>query len=260
MPKIDCHPPGRFCWAELGAIDQNGAKLFYSRLFGWRPCDSPIGPGQTYTRFQIDGLDVAAAYQMGEDLRGVPPHWMIYVAVDDAGEAVKRAGKLGGSILTYPFDVDRHGRMAIIKDPTGAMLAFWQPRQTKGLALVGEENAFCWADLITPDQDRAAEFYTSLFGWTMSRSPGDGADYLHIWSDGEMIGGVPSPANHDPSTPPHWLLYFETYDCDGLAARAEEAGATLVMPPVSLPNVGRVGVIADPQGAVFALYESQNAA
>ena len=55
--------------------------------------------------------------------------------------------------------------------------------------------------------------------------------------------------------PPHWLLYFQTTDVDASATTAETNGAKLIVPPMDIPNVGRFSVIADPQGAVFALYK-----
>ena len=58
-----------------------------------------------------------------------------------------------------------------------------------------------------------------------------------------------------PGVPPHWLLYFLTSDCDALAAKAKTLGAQLHFGPESIENVGRMAVVADPQGAVFAIFQ-----
>ncbi len=60
MPTMTQHAPGTFCWPELGTTDQAGAKAFYTSLFGWTFKDSPMGPDEIYTIFQLDGRDCAA--------------------------------------------------------------------------------------------------------------------------------------------------------------------------------------------------------
>src|SRR5437773_637659 len=86
MPNIEKHAPGDFCWIELATTDQAAATAFYSKIFGWTFNDYPIGPGQVYTVFQLDGRDTAAACALRPDqaARGVPPHWNLYVAVVSA--------------------------------------------------------------------------------------------------------------------------------------------------------------------------------
>src|SRR5262249_42936702 len=95
MANIDQHPAGSFWWIELATTDQNEAKSFYSSLFGWVVTDNPMGPDDFYTIFKIDGRDAAAAYTMRKEQRaqGVSPHWMVYVAVDNADQAAAKAAK-----------------------------------------------------------------------------------------------------------------------------------------------------------------------
>src|SRR5580704_10276790 len=98
MPQIDKHAPGTFCWVELATTDQDAAKHFYGSLFGWSIVDYPMGPGDFYTMFQSGGRDAAAGYTMRAEERsqGVPPHWNLYVAVEDADATAARAVELGG--------------------------------------------------------------------------------------------------------------------------------------------------------------------
>jgi predicted enzyme related to lactoylglutathione lyase len=255
MPQIDAHAPGSFCWIELGTNDQEGAKVFYHALLGWHATDAPMGPGETYTMFDIAGAGSGAAYRSGQGV-----FWNLYIAVADADATAKQAESLGGTLLKAPFDVFTYGRMAVIQDPTGAAFCIWQARSHKGLDAVGEEGMFCWADLSTPDVAKAKEFYTGLFGWKMFADPHDPSGYLHIQNGVEVIGGVPSAEQRNPQAPPHWLIYFQTVDCDGSVKKAEEHGARVYMPPLSMPNVGRFAVLADSAGAMFALFEPQNAA
>jgi uncharacterized protein len=85
MPNVDKHAPGSFCWVELATTDQSVAKDFYARLFGWTPTDYPIGPDRTYTMFRLGDRNTGAAFAMSSDERAiVPPHWSVYIAVEDA--------------------------------------------------------------------------------------------------------------------------------------------------------------------------------
>lgn len=255
MSHIEKHPPGSFCWIELATTDQNAAKAFYSSLFGWTPNDIPMGPNDFYTMFKLDGRDAGAAYTLRPEQRsqGVPPHWMIYIAVDSADETAKRAAGLGAKTLAAPFDVFDVGRMAVLQDPTGAVFSIWEPKTHNGIGIRGVEGTLCWADLSTPDPARAAKFYSELFGWNVIR--GDKDDYLHIKNGEDFIGGIPPTAHRDPHVPPHWLLYFAVSNCDQTAAKAKQLGATLHLPPMTMENVGRMAVLGDPQRAVFAIFE-----
>src|SRR5258705_12657848 len=107
MTHIDKHPAGSFCWIELATTDQNAAKDFYSALFGWTPQDSPIGPSEFYTIFKLDGRDAAAGYTLRADQRaqGVPPNWIIYIAVDSADQSAAKTKQLGGTVVSWIWDV-----------------------------------------------------------------------------------------------------------------------------------------------------------
>ncbi|MGA8532279.1 MAG: VOC family protein, partial [Acidobacteriaceae bacterium] len=161
MPSISQHPAGTFVWMELATTDQPSAKAFYAALFGWEARDIPMGPGFVYTMFLLQGREACAAYTIKPEDRalGTPSHWLLYIAVDNADEAVSRALVLGGQPLSPAFDIPNVGRMAVIRYPVGATFAVFQPGNHRGMGIVGEDGAFCWADLQTPDRDLAAQFY-----------------------------------------------------------------------------------------------------
>ena len=167
-------PPGAFCWLELATTDQNGAKNFYTSLFGWSFEDTPIGPNDYYTMLRLRGRNAAALYTMRDDevAMGFPSHWNMYIRVANAEAANEKAVALGGKLLYGPLDVADHGRMSVLQDPTGAVFHTWQPKGHIGVGVASEPGAFCWADLSTPDQASAAAFYSGLFGYELP--PGDG--------------------------------------------------------------------------------------
>jgi uncharacterized protein len=260
MPNIDTHKPGAFCWVELGTTDQNAAKNFYSSLFGWIASDNPMGPNDFYTMFRLQGRDAAAAYTLRPDQRsrGVPPHWMLYIAVDNADAAVNRAAQLGGQVLAPAFDVMDVGRMAVLQDPTGAVFSVWQAKKHSGTGITGVPGILCWADLNSPDQGRARKFYTDLFGWKVTDDTDDDppSGYVHIQNGEDFIGGISPPAFVNPHVPPHWMPYFLVSSCDASAAKAKQLGARVYMEPKTLEEAGRFAILADPQGAAFAIFQA----
>lgn len=260
MPHIiDTHRPGSFCWIELATTDQNAAKKFYGSLFGWNVNDMPMGPGEFYTIFRLEGRDAAAACTLRKDQleRGVPPHWVIYIAVESADAAANRAGQLGGKVFAPAFDVFEAGRMAVLQDPTGATFCAWQAKSNKGTGIAGVDGTLCWADLSTPDPARAGKFYSDLFGWKIVEDTDDDppSGYTHIQNGEDFIGGIPPTKHRKPNTPPHWLPYFFVSNCDAAAGKARQLGARFYMEPMTMEGVGRWAVVADPQGATFAIFQ-----
>ena len=258
MPTLDKHPAGSFVWIELATSDQPSAKNFYASLFGWTVNDMPMGPGEAYSIFQLQGRDSAAAYTMRpeQSSQGIPPNWLLYVGVENADAAVNRTAELGGKVHMPAFDVGEMGRMAILQDPTGAVFAVWQAKTGPGLGAIGENGALCWADLSTPDPEAAGKFYSGLFGWEMMKDTDDSSGYLHIKRGEDFIGGIPPVKHRQPGMPAHWLIYFQVASCDDSAAKAKGLGANFYVEPMTIEKVGRMAVVADPQGAVFALFQA----
>lgn len=214
-----------------------------------------MGPSDFYSMFELEGKETAAAYTLRPDQRsqGVPPHWMLYIAVDSADEIARRAGELGGKMHAPAFDVAEYGRMAVLADPSGAVFSVWQPKQHTGTGIAGVDGTACWADLSTPDTETAQRFYSQLFGWKISSDKD--SEYVHIQNREEFIGGIQSAARRNPNAPPHWLIYFLVSDCNAAGAKATELGGQFLLPPLDMENVGRMAIVKDPQGAVFALFQ-----
>jgi predicted enzyme related to lactoylglutathione lyase len=218
-----------------------------------------MGPGDFYTMFSLEGRNTGAAYTLRQDQKahGVPPNWMLYIAVDSADATAAKAVQLGGKIIAPGMDVMDAGRMAVIMDPTGAIFSVWQSKKHSGTGITGVEGTLCWADLSTPDQARAGKFYADLFGWHITKEDEDPAhNYWHVKLGEDFIGGIPPDAHRDPKTPPYWLIYIQVSNCAETAAKARELGANIYMPPTDFENIGRIAVMADPQGAAFALFQS----
>ncbi len=159
-------------------------------------------------------------------------------------------------MLAPPFDVYDAGRMAVLQDPTGAAFSVWQPKKNQGIGIAGVDGTLCWADLSTTDRERAAPFYSGLFGWSILKEDEEPAhNYWHIKNGENFIGGMTPPAHQNPNAPPHWLPYFTVSNCDDAAAKAKQLGAKICLPPMDIEDAGQVAVLADPQGAAFAIFQ-----
>jgi len=119
---------------------------------------------------------------------------------------------------------------------------------------------FIWYDLMTPDGEGAKPFYTAVMGWGTEVWEAPGTQYTMWKTQEHTIGGIRNmpPEAVAGGAKPHWLAYVTTPEVDKNVARAQELGAKVMVPPTSIPNVGRFAVIADPQGALIAPYTPDN--
>jgi predicted enzyme related to lactoylglutathione lyase len=257
MGERTSYPPGTFSWAELATSDADGAKAFYGELFGWEIEDVAAGPDMTYTMARIGGKEAAAMYQQGEREQGIPPNWHSYVTVESVDDTAARAKNLGATLVQEPFDVMDVGRMAVIRDPTGAIFFACEARESIGARVVNVPGSLTWNDLGTTDPEAAERFYSELFGWAFQKVPGP-VDYWTISNDGRSNGGMRVQSDQEVAdgTPPNWMPYFAVESLEDTLAKIEELGGGVIVPPRSLP-AGRIAVARDPQGAVFALWEGE---
>jgi uncharacterized protein len=112
---------------------------------------------------------------------------------------------------------------------------------------------FVWHEQVSSDPKQAQDFYTRLFGWsTEAFKPGE-VDYTMISSGGQSHGGFAKAKEGAP--PPHWLSHIRVEKLDDTVEKAKRAGGKLAAGPFEMGEVGRVAIIADPQGAYVGAYE-----
>lgn len=259
MTVVETHAPGRFCWVDLGTSDAEAAKRFYTSLFGWSFEDRPMGGDAYYTMLFLRGKSVAALYPQDaqQQAAAVPPNWLSYVSVESADRAAERTRNVGGTVLLEPLDVLDVGRMTMVQDPTGAVVALWEPKSHQGAEVIEEAGALCWNELCTTDPDRAGRFYGDLLGWEADRQQYAEMDYTVFKQGDRLNGGMMAIAPEWGPVPPHWRVYFAVEDCDATAAEAGRLGGTVDLTPSDIPGVGRFAVLRDPQGAVFAILRPE---
>lgn len=251
MGKRSRYTAGTFCWTDLATTDAESAKAFYGRVFGWTAVDQPTGDGGAYSMMYLGEEIVCGLYQRGPE-HG-PPAWLSYVSVDDVADVTDRARSVGATVLEEPFDVADAGRLALLRDPRGALLALWQPGQHFGATLVNDAGAMVLNQLNTDDVESCRSFYTEVFGWRVDPVGTADQPYWGIYN-GEAINGGMMPLPPGSPAPPHWMTYFTATDLDAAIAIVADNGGRVLVAPVAIPS-GRVAVVTDPEGAAFAMFE-----
>jgi uncharacterized protein len=118
-----------------------------------------------------------------------------------------------------------------------------------------------WADLVTLDVARAAEFYGNVFGWTYETygpADDDQQSYTLILSKGVPIGGMVFSERHARSARPQarWIGIVSVDDVDAAAKTASANGGRVLVGPMDTNPRGRTALLADPEGAPFAVLRS----
>jgi predicted enzyme related to lactoylglutathione lyase len=115
-------------------------------------------------------------------------------------------------------------------------------------------GTFSWVDLATSDADGAKAFYGGLLGWEFEDLPvPDAPPYTMARIGGRNVAAL--YAKRDEQVPAAWLSYVTVEDADAIAARTPELGGTVLSEPFDVPEAGRMAVLQDPTGAVFAVWQ-----
>lgn len=252
------HTQGSFCWRECGTRDATAARAFYNGLFGWDGADQPMpGEAGVYTVLQRGTEDVAGLYEMtGPQFEGIPPHWATYVWHDEVDDAVETARAQGAEVLGGPFDVPGVGRMAVLRDPQGAVFHLMHGTEHECAQVVDSSpGSFCWSELATTDPEGAERFYADVVGWrAVSQEMAPGMSYTTFLQGERPVGGmVRLEGPPSQGVPPHWMNYVSVADADETVGRARQLGGHVVVPPTDIPNVGRFATLQDPTGATFSV-------
>ena len=117
-------------------------------------------------------------------------------------------------------------------------------------------DTFIWYELMTSDLDAAIDFYTRVVGWTVEDHPNSaltGVRYAILSAEGQGVAGAMQLTDDMTAggARPTWLGYIHCADVDARAPAIAEAGGTIHVPPMDIPNVGRFALATDPGGAYF---------
>ena len=243
--------PGEFCWINIIAPQPDQARAFFGSLLGWTFKEMP-GMGHF---IQVGGQDIGGLFDLNgpQTPPGTPPGIGVMVKVDDAAATGARVAALGGKAKP-PMDMGSQGRMVACQDPNGAQFDLWQHGMSPGTEVDGSlPGAPSWFETLTTDTARASDFYAKLFGWTPVAMPTPGIAYTSFKLGDTFVAGMMALTPEMGPLPPHWGTYFTVKDVDASAREAERLGATILVPPKEIPEVGRFCCVQSPQGVPFYL-------
>jgi uncharacterized protein len=247
----------RFVWHDLMTTDLEKSMAFYTTLFGWerRPWD--MGPAGTYDMLYAGEIGIGGMVPLAAG-DNVPAHWIGYISVDDVDAACAKAEATGGKTCVPPTDIPTVGRFAVVEDPAGAVFS---PFRGSGPDMPLPVNAplgtVAWNEIMTPDPDTAAEFYTGLTAWTVDKVDMGPMGFYYLFKQGARnAAGMMKHPSPDQGRP-MWTPYVAVASADESAARAAELGATVIVPPTDIEDWGRFYMAIDPVGATFAALENK---
>jgi uncharacterized protein len=116
-------------------------------------------------------------------------------------------------------------------------------------------GAPCWIDLASSDIDKSCDFYAALLGWTHESAGEDYGGYVRFAKDGQPVAGG---MQNDPSfgMSDGWSIYLAVADAEATTAAATAAGGSVIVPPMPIPELGSMGLLADPTGASIGIWQA----
>lgn len=238
-------------WIDLLADDPEEAKRFYGGLFGW-----------TFETIEDDGY---ATIRMGDRavgglLRHRPDHdtepddlWLSSLSMAEVDAAAERAASAGGSVVRAPQTVGERGRVAVLRDPEGALFAVLQPSGGAPARARPTAGEVAWVQLWARDHEVSARFYERLAGWKTGRTLVHGEiDEAFFEVSGREVASVIELPWKDVQ--PNWLPYVAVASVPATMARASELGGR------TLVRGEQAAVLQDSQGAAIGIVPLGEAA
>lgn len=245
---------GKFVWFDLFTSDIATAKHFYEQLFGWRFEVTVDGEDRVRT-ITRDGHPIANAIEIKEPMQGPrESRWLGYISVGDVDTIAQWCAENQASIYIPPRDLPDRGRIAVIKDPQGAIFGVLTATGGDGDDMGLTENAWMGSELWAIELDSALAFYSGMIGYEVKKiDTGSTSEYHFLAKDDRIRAGIvqmPWEARQS-----EWLPYIAVRDAAAFTEQATLLGGKLVIAPDLRGSEGRVAIIADPTGAVFAIQQ-----
>jgi predicted enzyme related to lactoylglutathione lyase len=266
LPSITESPtgerlPGKIVWHDLLTNDPAASKRFYGELFGWQFESVGTFAGLTndtaYTLIRhngrlIGGMIDTVALNNRTDIS----QWVVVMSVADVDAAAQSFADNGGSVLTPPRDLQRRGRIAIVQDPAGALLALLETKDGDPVDRQPELGDFLWNELWTVDVDGATKFYSDAAGyevadWDTDSDEESPANYRLLKQGDKPRAGILE--NPFDDLDPVWVSYLRVESPAAITARVEELGGKVIVEARPRALGGEVAFIAGPSEAGIAL-------
>lgn len=239
---------------DLLTRDLIGAADFYFKLFDWEFTGDFASPDTTLVRGDSDEgvVLVLTADGVLRETLGSIGRWEVFFSVASVDETVERAWRHGGDVIHAPVALADGSRIALIRDPTGAVFGAVEdvpPGRAVGAPHL-ERGRMVGIELHTTSREVAADFYRDVFNWTTSHDPDPSVDVFT--RAGVPFAGLvadPSPLLATPS----WVVYFGTPNVSETCEAIEWLGGHVLA--VAARGAAPAALVSDPGGAVFGLSQ-----
>jgi len=266
LPAVSDSPtgerlPGKIIWHDLLTNDPAASQRFYGELFGWEfeaiGIASGLNGNATYTLIRHDGQLIGGMIDTKAlNNRTDISQWVVLMSVDDIDEATRRVAAEGGSVLTPPRDLQRRGRVAVVTDAEGALVALLETRDGDPADREPEFGGFLWDELWTTDVERATDFYKGVAGfdsadWDTDTDAEAPANYRLLKAGDVPRAGIVTKPLEDLD--PVWVSYLRVESPAAITARVAELGGRVIVEARPRILGGEVAFVAGPSGAGIAL-------
>jgi len=246
---------GEFLWCDLGTFNVQDTLTYYRHLFDWDLKPEEFPDGSTYYYASSANEVTAGIYEMPDVYKadGMPSFWMSYIGVDDIVASCEEVEKLGGKVVLGPASFGRGAAIAMIADPFGARFTLFsgshlQARTTKMVA-----GGHFWNELYVPDLDAAAVFYSTLFGWKVSKADAAGRCEVKNLAGSPTTAFQENATSPNPLNTPQWTVSFACDDIDRFVKSLSAADRESML---WIKNKqGAAIYIRDPNGAAFVVSQ-----
>ena len=259
VPKITPDPTeqrlvGKFVWFDLFTHDLESTSRFYEKLFGWSFHDTVPGK-KTVKTIMRNGVPIANAVHINPEKNNVnESQWLSYMSVENVDQAATIVKQNNGRIYMNPKNLPDRGRVAVVIDPEGALFAMVTATGGDPIDYDLAENYWMGSELWTKNLDAALKFYRTLAGYEIQLVDLNADRKYHLLArDNKIRAGIVNIPWDDVK--PNWIPYVAVEDVTSIANIVEEAGGKLLIKPDQDIREGRVAIIADPSGAVFAIQQ-----
>lgn len=248
------HHLGKFVWYDLLTHEVKEVEQFYGGLFGWE-FEEGFGESGDFTLITHHGLPIGGIAFVDTLPGGISrARWVPSLSVSDVDRAVEQSLTAGGVVYFEPEDLGERGRIAVVGDPQGAVLAFVKGAGGDPSDVDPPDGGWLWTELWTRDLEAAISFYSSLVGYEVETVDTSVLqDYTVLRRDGRARAGVRQLPWEEVM--PNWLPYVRVADPRAVADRVESLGGRVLIAPADSIRAGSVALIADPSGGVLAVQK-----
>lgn len=251
-------PAGAPIWFDLMSSDPARAAEFYGAVFGWEVEGPPREEFGGYQNFTRAGARVAGLSPWMEQAGGPADIWSVYLHAPDAAATVAAAEKAGSTVIVPPMAVGTEGTMAMVADPAGAAIGFWQPADHVGFTTWGEHGAPYWFESQSKDYAASTAFYSTVTGASLlevgtgGAEDAQGPEHYSQLMYGELgyAGIMDAVKVFPPEVPSFWQFYVTVDDVAAATAEVSRQGGEVLMGGEVTP-FGTLASAKDPMGAVF---------